>query len=75
MNLAGVLIDRWSRRQILVYSAGLRSLFVVLTAGLVGLVYGLIRAGEPTFCAESAQRGGVGLAEYDIPTLQRRRGH
>ena len=32
---AGVFIDRWSRRQILVYSAGLRSLFVVLTAGLV----------------------------------------
>ncbi len=32
---AGVFIDRWSRRQILVYSALLRSLFVVLTAGLV----------------------------------------
>jgi MFS family permease len=32
---AGVFIDRWSRRQILVYSAGLRSLFVVLTAALV----------------------------------------
>jgi MFS family permease len=32
---AGVFIDRWSRRQILVYSAALRSLFVVLTAGLV----------------------------------------
>jgi MFS family permease len=32
---AGVFIDRWSRRQILVYSAVLRSLFVVLTAGLV----------------------------------------
>jgi MFS family permease len=32
---AGVFIDRWSRRQILVYSAGLRSVFVVLTAALV----------------------------------------
>jgi MFS family permease len=32
---AGVFIDRWSRRQILVYSAVLRSLFVVLTAVLV----------------------------------------
>jgi MFS family permease len=32
---AGVFIDRWSRRQILVYSAVLRSLFVVLTAALV----------------------------------------
>jgi MFS family permease len=32
---AGVFIDRWSRRQILVYSAVLRSLFVLLTAGLV----------------------------------------
>ena len=32
---AGVFIDRWSRRQILVYSAVLRSLFVVLTAGRV----------------------------------------
>src|SRR5216684_4404584 len=33
---AGVFIDRWSRRQILVWSALLRSLFVVLTAVLVG---------------------------------------
>ena len=32
---AGVFIDRWSRRQILVYSAVVRSLFVVLTAALV----------------------------------------
>ncbi len=32
---AGVFIDRWSRRQILVWSALLRSVFVVLTAGLV----------------------------------------
>ena len=32
---AGVLIDRWSRRQILVWSALLRSLFVVLTAALM----------------------------------------
>jgi MFS family permease len=32
---AGVFIDRWSRRQILVYSALLRSAFVVLTAGLM----------------------------------------
>jgi MFS family permease len=32
---AGVFIDRWSRRQILVYSAAARSLFVVLTATLV----------------------------------------
>ncbi len=32
---AGVFIDRWSRRQILVYSAVLRSLFVALTAALV----------------------------------------
>ena len=32
---AGVFIDRWSRRQILVYSAALRSVFVVLTAALV----------------------------------------
>src|SRR6516164_9807263 len=32
---AGVLIDRWSRRQILVFSALLRSVFVVLTAALM----------------------------------------
>jgi MFS family permease len=32
---AGVFIDRWSRRQILVWSALLRSVFVVLTASLV----------------------------------------
>jgi MFS family permease len=32
---AGVFIDRWSRRQILTYSALLRSLFVVLTAALM----------------------------------------
>jgi MFS family permease len=32
---AGVFIDRWSRRQILTYSALLRSVFVVLTAGLM----------------------------------------
>ena len=32
---AGVFIDRWSRRQILVQAAFLRSLFVVVTAGLV----------------------------------------
>jgi MFS family permease len=32
---AGVFIDRWSRRQILVWSALVRSLFVVVTAGLV----------------------------------------
>lgn len=32
---AGVLIDRWSRRQILLWSALLRSIFVVLTAGLM----------------------------------------
>ena len=32
---AGVFIDRWSRRQILVWSALLRSIFVVLTAGLI----------------------------------------
>jgi len=32
---AGVFIDRWSRRQILTYSALLRSIFVVLTAGLM----------------------------------------
>ena len=32
---AGVFIDRWSRRQILVYSAAARSVFVVLTAALV----------------------------------------
>jgi MFS family permease len=32
---AGVLIDRWSRRQILVWSALLRSGFVVLTAALM----------------------------------------
>ena len=32
---AGVFIDRWSRRQILVWSALLRSVFVVVTAGLV----------------------------------------
>jgi MFS family permease len=32
---AGVFIDRWSRRQILVYSALLRAVFVVLTAGLM----------------------------------------
>jgi hypothetical protein len=33
---AGVLIDRWSRRQILVWSALIRAIFVVLTASLVG---------------------------------------
>jgi MFS family permease len=32
---AGVFIDRWSRRQILVYSALLRSAFVVITAALM----------------------------------------
>src|SRR6202048_1944507 len=32
---AGVLIDRWSRRQILVWSAVVRSVFVVLTAVLM----------------------------------------
>jgi MFS family permease len=32
---AGVFIDRWSRRQILVYSALLRSVFVVLTAAVM----------------------------------------
>jgi MFS family permease len=32
---AGVFIDRWSRRQILVWSALLRSVFVAITAGLV----------------------------------------
>src|SRR6202020_377657 len=32
---AGVLIDRWSRRQILVWSALLRSSFVVLTAAFM----------------------------------------
>jgi MFS family permease len=32
---AGVFIDRWSRRQILVYSALLRSAFVALTAALM----------------------------------------
>jgi MFS family permease len=32
---AGVFIDRWSRRQILVYSALLRSVFVALAAGLM----------------------------------------
>ena len=34
---AGVLIDRWSRRQILVWSALLRSSFVALTAMLMAL--------------------------------------
>ncbi len=32
---AGVLIDRWSRRQILVWSALLRTIFVALTAALM----------------------------------------
>src|SRR5215471_8527454 len=32
---AGVFIDRWSRRQILVWSALLRSVFVAVTASLV----------------------------------------
>jgi MFS family permease len=32
---AGVFIDRWSRRQILTYSALIRSVFVVLTAALM----------------------------------------
>ena len=32
---AGVFIDRWSRRQILVRAALLRSVFVVITAGLI----------------------------------------
>jgi MFS family permease len=34
---AGVLIDRWSRRQILVWSALLRTAFVVLAAALMAL--------------------------------------
>src|SRR5260370_19721304 len=34
-GFAGVFIDRWSRRQILVWSALLRTAFVVLTAALV----------------------------------------
>src|SRR5690349_7985380 len=34
---AGVLLDRWSRRQILVWSALLRSLFVALTAAFMAL--------------------------------------
>jgi MFS family permease len=34
---AGVFIDRWSRRQILVWSALLRSVFVVLTAASMAL--------------------------------------
>ncbi len=34
---AGVFIDRWSRRQILVWSAVLRSVFVALTAVLMAL--------------------------------------
>ena len=34
---AGVFIDRWSRRQILVWSALLRSAFVALTAALMAL--------------------------------------
>ena len=34
---AGVFIDRWSRRQILVWSAVLRSVFVALTAMLMAL--------------------------------------
>jgi len=34
---AGVLIDRWARRQILVWSALLRSAFVVLTAAFMAL--------------------------------------
>jgi MFS family permease len=34
---AGVLLDRWSRRQILVWSALLRSVFVALTAAFMAL--------------------------------------
>ena len=34
---AGVFIDRWARRQILVWSALLRSVFVALTAAFMGL--------------------------------------
>src|SRR3984957_3703978 len=34
---AGVLIDRWSRRQILVWSALLRSVFVAATAAVMAL--------------------------------------
>ena len=34
---AGVLIDRWSRRQILVWAAVLRSVFVVLAAAVMAL--------------------------------------
>jgi MFS family permease len=34
---AGVFIDRWSRRQILVFSALIRSVFVLLTAALMAL--------------------------------------
>ncbi len=44
---AGVFIDRWSRRQILVVSALLRSVFVVLTAAL--MVSG--RNGPPLYIA------------------------
>jgi MFS family permease len=44
---AGVFIDRWSRRQILVWSALLRSAFVVLTAALMAAG----RHGAPLYVA------------------------
>jgi MFS family permease len=44
---AGVFIDRWSRRQILVWAALLRTTFVVLTAGLMATG----RHGPPLYVA------------------------
>ena len=50
---AGVFIDRWSRRQILVWSALLRSTFVVATAALMGRAATGPRCTSPS-CSSSA---------------------
>ncbi len=62
---AGVFIDRWSRRQILVYSAVVRSLFVVLTAALVAVG----QAGRPAVHRRAAGARG----EPVLPVLAVRR--
>jgi MFS family permease len=50
---AGVFIDRWSRRQILVWSALLRSIFVVVTAGILATG----QVGVPLYVAVLATLG------------------
>jgi MFS family permease len=72
---AGVFIDRWSRRQILVWSALLRSVFVALTAasmalgnrGAAAVRGGALRPGrEPVLpvlaLRRAAARGGQGTS-------------